>query len=325
MRHKTDMIAALERQPPHGAVPLWELEFQLWDAFSGGHLVLGAEFAELSAASQQRVVGRNAELILAVCRDLEFAAVSSPTPPWEQAPGDPAYYILPEEARFQQVAALREAAGDDVMIVGHATAVLAADYRIEFCEALVESPEDIDALARDWLGRGLEAARRLRDAGAEAVFTASDLADNSGPFFSMAHMHRFILPYLDRWAEQCKAMGLYTILHTDGRLPPPWLDAIADTAVDALQAIDPVAGMDMAATQAQVGDRLCLCGNVDCGLLCSGTPEDVATTTTALLNACAPGGGFVLGASNAVQREVPKENYRAMLAAWKRHRTGPSQ
>jgi len=68
MRHKTDMIAALERQPPHGALPLWELEFQLWDAFSGGHLVLGAEFAELSVASQQRVVGRNAELILAVCR-----------------------------------------------------------------------------------------------------------------------------------------------------------------------------------------------------------------------------------------------------------------
>lgn len=325
MRRKTDMIAALERQSPRGAVPLWELEFQLWDAFSGGHLVLGAEFAELPAASQERALVRNAELILAVCRDLEFAAVSSPTPPWEQAPGDPAYYILPEESRFRQVAALREAAGDDVMIVGHATAVLAADYRIEFCEAMLRSPEDIDALAREWLGRGLEAARRLRDAGAEAVFTASDLADNSGPFFSMAHMRRFILPYLDRWAEQCKTMGLYTILHTDGLLPPPWLDAIADTAVDALQAIDPVAGMDMAATKAQVGARLCLCGNVDCGLLCSGEPDEIDRATAAILCDCALSGGFVLGASNAVQREVPAENYRAMLAAWKRHQAGGSR
>ena len=35
------------------------------------------------------------------------------------------------------------------------------------------------------------------------------------------------------------------------------------------------------------------------------------------------GGGFVLGASNAVQREVPAENYRAMLAAWKRYGTYP--
>jgi uroporphyrinogen decarboxylase len=163
----------------------------------------------------------------------------------------------------------------------------------------------------------------LRDVGAEAVFTASDLADNSGPFFSMAHMRRFILPDLDRWAQQCKAMGLYTILHTDGRLPPPWLDAIADTAVDALQAIDPTAGMEMAATKAQVGDRLCLCGNVDCGLLCSGTPDEVELSTMALLCDCMAGGGFVLGASNAVQREVPAENYRAMLAAWKRCGTYP--
>jgi uroporphyrinogen decarboxylase len=189
---------------------------------------------------------------------------------------------------------------------------------------MVESPEDIEAMAREWLGRGLEAARRLRDAGAEAVFSASDLADNSGPFFSMAHMHRFILPYLDRWAEQCKSMGLHTILHTDGRLPPPWLDAIADTAVDALQAIDPVAGMDMAATMAQVGDRLCLCGNVDCGLLCSGDPDEVDRATTSLLRNGTSRGGFVLGASNAVQREVPRENYRAMLAAWQRHQADPS-
>jgi uroporphyrinogen decarboxylase len=209
--------------------------------------------------------------------------------------------------------------GDEFMLVGHATAVLAANYSEEFCTALFQSPEEIDAMARRWLHTGLDTARRLRDLGVGAVFTASDLADNSGPFFKMEQMHRFILPYLDDWAQQCKAMGLYTILHTDGRLPPPWLDAIADTAVDALQAIDPTAGMDMAATKAQVGDRLCLCGNVDCGLLCSGTPDEVERSTTALLDDCTPGGGFVLGASNAVQREVPVVNYRALVAAWKRH------
>ena len=30
-------------------------------------------------------------------------------------------------------------------------------------------------------------------------------------------------------------------------------------------------------------------------------------------------GGFVLGASNAVQLEVPKENYLAMIQAWEEH------
>jgi len=58
---------------------------------------------------------------------------------------------------------------------------------------------------------------------------------------------------------------------------------------------------------------------VDCGLLCSGTPDEVEQSASALLSDCKAGGGFVLGASNAVQREVPAENYRAMLAAWKRY------
>ena len=312
------MIAALQRREPPRVVPVWELEFQLWDRFSDSRLVLGEEFARLSPAQQQRALLRNAETIDAVSRGLGFAAVSTPTPPWEQAPGVPAYYILPEEARFRQAAALKKLARDDFLLVGHATAVLAADYSLEFCVPLMHSPAEIDALARTWLTRGLEAAKKLRDAGVEAVFTASDLADNAGPFFKMTQMQRFILPYLDHWAEECKAMGLYTILHTDGRLPPAWLEALADTAVDALQAIDPTAGMDLSATKSLVGDRLCLCGNVDCGLLHSGTPADVESATALLLKTCRAGGGLVLGASNAVQREVPVENYRAMLAAWEK-------
>jgi hypothetical protein len=61
----------------------------------------------------------------------------------------------------------------------------------------------------------------------------------------------------------------------------------------ALQAIDPVAGIDIRAVKGSVGDRLCLCGN---------------------LNDCKPS-GFVLGASNAVQTLVPIDNYRAAMEA----------
>jgi hypothetical protein len=38
--------------------------------------------------------------------------------------------------------------------------------------------------------------------------------------------------------------------------------------------------------------------------------------TRDLLHDCKPGGGFVLGASNAVQEQVPMANYRAMICAW---------
>jgi uroporphyrinogen decarboxylase len=128
-------------------------------------------------------------------------------------------------------------------------------------------------------------------------------------------MERFILPYLRRWAAAVKEMGHYALLHTDGDLGT-CLEDLADSGIDALQAVDPVAGMDMRATKEAVGDRLCLCGNIDCGLLVMGTPEEVYAATRTLLLENKAGGGLVLGASNAVQVEAPVENYWAMIEAW---------
>ena len=60
-------------------------------------------------------------------------------------------------------------------------------------------------------------------------------------------------------------------------------------------------------------------GNVDCGLLVQGTPDGVYAATRKLLSTEGTTGAFVLGASNAVQDEVPIENYRAMIEAWRNY------
>jgi len=51
-------------------------------------------------------------------------------------------------------------------------------------------------------------------------------------------------------------------------------------------------------------------------LLVAGRPEDVYGASRDLLISCKDGGGLVFGASNAVQREVPLENYMAQIRAW---------
>lgn len=316
MSRRDDMIAALQRGRPSGAVPIWELQFQAWDAASGRHVVLGREFEMLTPAAQERAMHTNAEIIVQVSRELGYAALSTPQSYWYQAPGELAYYVMPGDTRFRQFEILREMCGDDLMLVTNTGGVICADYSDEFCEKLFTAPAEIEAMAEATLRAGLDTARRFRDLGVDAVYTASDIADNSGPFFSPAQMQRFVIPFLDRWARACQEIGLYTILHTDGQITR-YLNDIADTAVDALQAIDPVAGMDMAATRSIVGDRLCLCGNIDCGLLLRGTPAQVFASTRVLLESCKAVGGLVLGASNAVQPEVPMENYRAMLEAWR--------
>jgi len=317
MGRREDMIAALERREPDGAVPIWELEFHLWNKFSKRHAVFGEEFAKLTSAEQERAIRTNAEVIFEVSRDLHFSAVTVPCGLWEIAPGQMAYYTLPEQARYKQIEIMHKIASSEIMLIGIASGVMAipsAEEYVEFAYKLFDSPEEIEQRAKDTLKKGLEVAKRFADYGIEAVVTASDLADNRGPFFNPEQMDRFILPYLREWAEKIKSMGFYAILHSDGNLMPI-LDDIANSGIDALQAIDPVAGMEMKKVKELIGDKVCLCGNVDCGMLVRGKPEEVFEQTKQLLVQCKDG-GLVLGASNAVQREVPAENYLAMIHAW---------
>jgi len=314
------MAAALECRRPEGAVPIWELAFQCWDQASGRHVVFGREFEALTARQQEHALATNAEIMLEVCQKLHFAALRTPNNYWEVAPGDPAYGWLPGEARWEQTRILSELVGDDVMLVGGTGGVITPPSQgfVEFCYRLLDAPEEVDEMAERCLAAGLEAAARMRDMGVEAVVTASDIADNHGPFFNPEQMDRFVLPYLRRWADGVRQMGLYGILHTDGDVSS-CLEQIADSGVHALQAIDPVAGMDIRDVKRRVGDRLCLCGNVDCGLLLTGPADDVYEATRGLLRDCMPGGGFVLGASNAVVPETPIEHYGAMVRAWEDH------
>lgn len=309
------MALALERKGLDNQVPIWELEFHAWDAASGQHMVLGEEMAKLTAAEQDKALHANAEIIFSVARELSFAAVTPPGGYWYVAPGELAYNVLPGDLPSRQFEILRKLVGDEIMLVSGTGGVLCADYSIEFCEQLMLDPDGFQQRADNMLVYGLEQARRLRDLGAGAVFTASDIADNSGLFFNPEQMARFILPYAKRWAEAVHEMGMYAMMHSDGNMMK-CLDDIADTGLDALQAIDATAGMDIDAARAIVGDRLCLCGNIDCGLLLRGTPETVYTATEKLLRSQGGTGAFALGASNAVQYEVPIENYRAMIDAW---------
>lgn len=316
MTRVNDLRQALTCRDP-AEVPVWEIEFHLWDAFSGRRLMLGHEFARLTAAEQERALHANAEIMTSVAVDLGFAAVTVPGGYWEHAPGQPAYFWLPDSAPDLQIRALKPLAGDEFTIVAESGGVismpLANDYS-EFSYRLFDAPEEVDEQARATLRRGIERARILRDLGVEVLLTASDIADNHGIFFNPAQMQRFIFPYLRKWAAEVRALGGWSVLHSDGNLTA-CLDALADTGLNALQALDPVAGMDIRTVKRKVAGRLCLCGNIDCGLLLTGTPERVYDATKGLLANCAAGGGLVLGASNAVLPEVPPENYRALLAA----------
>ena len=319
--YRDSMKIALEGGKPKDVVPLWELHFHCWDQVVDDQIMLGRDFERLTASEQNKAIDFNAHLMAEVAEYLHFAALTIPDGFWETAPGTPSYYWLPSEARYKLAERLSKLIGDRIMIVASVGGVMGmpgpTDY-IEFCYKLVDAPEEVDEIARQTYLRGIKTAKRMRDAGVEAVYTAGDLADNHGPFFKPKYMQRFILPYLQRWAEEVKNMGLFAILHTDGDINSI-LDDLITSGIHALQAIDPVAGMDIREVKQQANARICICGNLDCGLLYFGPEEEIFNTARDLLLDLKPDGAYVLGASNAVHYETPLNHYMTMIRAWEKY------
>jgi Uroporphyrinogen-III decarboxylase len=126
----------------------------------------------------------------------------------------------------------------------------------------------------------------------------------------------FITPYLAESIKRFREMGFYSIKHTDGNIMPI-VDQLVETYPDALHSIDPQAGVDIAVIKKLYGDKVCIIGNVNCGLLQTGTDEEVAQSVRYALQNGMPGGGYIFSTSNCVYTGMPLERYEFINALWR--------
>lgn len=172
----------------------------------------------------------------------------------------------------------------------------------------------------EYKGRILE---RAAEEGADVLLTGDDYANRKGMLMSPEHFRKFVLPYLAKAVEVAHRYGLPFIKHTDGRL---WevMDDIVGTGIDALDPIEPLAGMDIGEVKERYGDRIAVVGNVDCSVLLPyGRPEQVEEAVKETIAKASKGGGHVLASSNSIHPGVRPENYRAMVEAARKFGTYP--
>jgi len=67
------------------------------------------------------------------------------------------------------------------------------------------------------------------------------------------------------------------------------------------------------------GDKVCLIGNVNCGLLQTGTDEEVIESCLYALKNGMPGYGYIFSTSNCIYTGVPLERYKLMLSIWEKY------
>ncbi len=160
--------------------------------------------------------------------------------------------------------------------------------------------------------------RAIRE-GADAVVSGDDYANQHGTVMSPQHFREFILPYLKRSIDAAHDEGVPFIKHTDGNI---WaiLDDMVNAGIDALDPIEPAAGMDIGEVKAKYGDRIAVVGNVDCSfVLTRGTTEDVEEAVKETIAKASPGGGHILASSNSIHPAVKPENYKAMVKAARKY------
>lgn len=306
MTPKARAVAAFEHRIPD-SVPTFELEFQLTEEMFGkAYLTQPVLDAAPSADARERLLQENADLWAEVAERLDYAIV-------------PLQGIWNGADQVRQVQLFRERFGDTRMICSHGDSTMAIPdgaHMMELVTRIAEEPDDIHAEQRRSLETTLQHCRRMVDAGVDTFINCADYCFNHGPFLSPTMFAEFVTPYLTELHAAQRAMGAYVIKHTDGNIMPI-LDQLVASNPHALHSLDPMAGVDIAEVKRLVGDKVALCGNVNCALMQTGTREEIIDSARYCLTHAKPGGGYLFCTSNVPFKGMPLENYLLVLDVWK--------
>lgn len=183
----------------------------------------------------------------------------------------------------------------------------------QFLMDMIERPKFVHELIEVAQSHDLPAMVRAVKAGADVIVFGDDYADKNSTLMSPKHFREFILPGLKRCVDAAHEAGAYVVKHTDGNIMGV-IDMIVETGIDALNPIEPQAGMDIGLVKHKYGDRIAIIGNIDCGYLLSQAPvEEVRRVTRETIQTAAPGGGYCLSSSNSIHSSVRPENFMAMV------------
>ncbi|MGN1141150.1 MAG: uroporphyrinogen decarboxylase family protein [Oliverpabstia sp.] len=173
-------------------------------------------------------------------------------------------------------------------------------------------PDLIAKLAEKIMDFEVGRAKLFLDKGAEAILMTDDIAFNTGLLLPPDTMKVVAYPFYKKAIREIKAYkDVPVIFHSDGYLHDVLQD-IVDCGFDAIQSLQPSAGMDIGRVKKEFGDRLCLIGNVDLNyLLPFGTPDEVTAEVKKLAETAGPE-GFILSTCNILTDAVKVENAKAM-------------
>ena len=307
MTPKQRAVAALTCKIPD-QVPTFELEFQLTQEFMGKDYLRQKDLEGLSGSEIDRKLHENAEFLIELFEKLEYSIIP--------------IHHLSAENMFETARIIRKLTGDKYMLTKHGDGTFSVpngNRMYEFAYRIADDPDGLKEEAETKANNAIESNKRAVDAGFDSFILCADYCYNTGPFLSPAQFREYITPYLAKIIKNIRESGAYAIKHTDGDIMPI-LDQLAECEPHALHSLDPMARVDIKEVKRLVGDKICLCGNVNCALMQTGTDEEVIASAEYALTHGKPNGGYIFSTSNVPFHGLPLERYMLILDVWKKHR-----
>ncbi len=311
MTPRERFIAALERQPIAGRVPHFELVFFLtMEAFGKVHPCHRAysQWDQMEEKERRLHIDDMAGLYIATAERFEHSAIFLHPNPWDI------------KDVLALIDAVREKSGDKYYLMMHGDAtydIPNGDKMLDFSFRMVDDPDGMKSEAENMVSSALERAEVIRKhGGLDGYALCADYCLNTGPFMSPNQFSEFVTPYLAKLIKGYRDLGFYTIKHTDGNIMPI-IDQLVDANPHALHSIDPQAGVDIAEVKRLYGNRVCLIGNVNCGLLDTGTEEEARESARYALKHGMPGGGYIFSTSNCIYTGMRLSRYETILDVWR--------
>lgn len=315
MTHRERFIKTLKCEQIGGQVPTFELVFFLtMEAFGKVHFEHRrySQWNQMSFNERKLHINEMADLYIDIAKRYDHSAIFV-----QPNPGDleNTQWILEN---------IREKTGDEYYIMMHGDptwAIPDGDSMVEFSARMYEDPEGLNDESERRMNNSLEFAQKLDSMGhlVDGFTLCSDYCFNTNPFFSNEKFDELIVPYLKGVIDGYREMGYYTIKHTDGNIMPI-AKQMADCHPDAFHSLDPQGGVSIPELRKIIGDDIALCGNVNCGLLQTGTDEECREDILRSLGeGMERGRGFIFCTSNCAYTGMPLDRYEMMIDMWRKY------
>ncbi len=180
------------------------------------------------------------------------------------------------------------------------------------CYLLHDDPDLIKATA-DKLGELIfnYNKRLLQFDNVSVIFQGEDLGFNTQTLLPPGDIRKYFLVWHKKYSDMIHAKGKPYYIHSCGKIDIFMEEFIEDIKIDAKHSFQDNL-MPVWEYKQKWGDRIGLLGGIDVHKLSTYRSDELRNYVRNVIEKCAPGGRFAVGAGNSIPSYIPLENYLTM-------------